>query len=198
MHQSAPGQSLVARVDDGGAADVARLGDQQCDHAPHRRPRRQGPLTALTLAAGTVAVLGSLLAGRIVLPGSGFTSGPGQPLLCLADGPTLRAAVGSALYLALIALLGLGISVAVRDSAAAIGVALGLIYLFPVAIRMVSDPDWQRRLFQISPMNAGPAVQATIDPSGWPIGPWAGLGVLAAWAAAALLCGGPVLRMRDA
>jgi ABC-2 type transport system permease protein len=31
-----------------------------------------------------------------------------------------------------------------------------------------------------------------------PIGPWVGLGVLAAWAAAAMLAGGLVLRLRDA
>ncbi len=31
-----------------------------------------------------------------------------------------------------------------------------------------------------------------------PIGPWAGLGVLAAWAAIALLTGGLLLRLRDA
>ncbi len=33
---------------------------------------------------------------------------------------------------------------------------------------------------------------------GLPISPWGGLGVLAAWAAAALLAGGLVLRWRDA
>jgi hypothetical protein len=33
---------------------------------------------------------------------------------------------------------------------------------------------------------------------GLPIGPWAGLGVLAAWAAAALLAGALVLCLRDA
>ena len=31
-----------------------------------------------------------------------------------------------------------------------------------------------------------------------PIQPWAGLGVLAAWAAAALIIGGVVFRLRDA
>ena len=34
--------------------------------------------------------------------------------------------------------------------------------------------------------------------TGMPVGPWAGLGVLAAWAAAALVAGGLVLRLRDA
>ena len=47
-------------------------------------------------------------------------------------------------------------------------------------------------------MTAGLAIQATTNLRGLPIGPWAGLGVLAAWAAAALLTGGLLLRPRDA
>ena len=39
-------------------------------------------------------------------------------------------------------------------------------------------------------MTAGLAIQATTDLRSLPISPWAGLGVLAAWAAAALLVGG--------
>ncbi|MFC7640832.1 ABC transporter permease [Streptosporangium lutulentum] len=155
-------------------------------------------LTGLTLAAGTLAVLTSVLAGRLILPGNGFIPAHGQPPLSLADGPTLRAAAGSVLYLALVALLSLGIAVAVRDSAAAIGTVLGLLYLFPIVILMVSDPGWQRLLWQISPMNAGLTVQATTHLSGLPLSPWAGLGVLAAWAVAALLGGGLSLRLRDA
>ena len=97
-------------------------------------------LTGLVLAAGAVAVLGSLLAGRLILPGHGFTPPHGYPPLSLADGAVLRAAAGSVLYLALIALLSLGIATAVRDSAAAIGVVLGLLYLFPILGQVVTDP----------------------------------------------------------
>jgi ABC-2 type transport system permease protein len=112
-------------------------------------------LTGMVLAAGTVAVLGSVLAGRLILPGHGFTPAHGYPLLSLADGPYLRAAAGSVLYLSLIGLLALGIATAVRDSAAAIGVVLGLLYLFPVVAAAVSSQQWQRHLEQIAPMSAG-------------------------------------------
>jgi len=47
-------------------------------------------------------------------------------------------------------------------------------------------------------MNAGLAIQATTHLGGMPIAPWAGLGVLAGWAAGALLLGGLVFRLRDA
>jgi ABC-2 type transport system permease protein len=155
-------------------------------------------LTGLVLVAGAVAVLGSVLAGRLILPGHGFIPAHGYPLLSLADGPYLRAAAGSVLYLGLVGLLGLGIATAIRDSAVAIGVVLGLLYLFPVVASSVANPVWQRHLEQISPMSAGLAIQATTGLRGTPISPWAGLGVLAAWAAGAMLAGGLLLRLRDA
>ena len=168
-------------------------------------PRRWTVLAAkailvggLVLAAGTIAVLGSLLAGRLILPGHGFTAAHGYALLSLASGPTLRAAAGSVLYLALIALLSLGVATAVRSSAAAIGVVLGLLYLFPIIAVVVPYPHWQRHLQQFAPMTAGLAIQTTVNVRSLPIGPWAGLGVLAAWAAAALLSGGLLLERRDA
>ncbi|MFD1541334.1 ABC transporter permease [Nonomuraea guangzhouensis] len=169
------------------------------------RPRRVTVLaakaavvTGLTLAAGSVAVLASMTVGRRVLLDNGFTRGPGSPMLSLAEGPMLRAAFGSVLYLALIALLSLGVAAAVRDSATAIGAVLGLLYVLSILPFMIADPAWQKLLWQLSPMNAGLAVQATTHLSTLPLSPWAGLGVLAAWAAAALLGGGLLLRLRDA
>jgi hypothetical protein len=49
-----------------------------------------------------------------------------------------------------------------------------------------------------APMNAGLTIQDTTGLRGLAISPWGGLGVLAAWAAAALLAGGLLLRLRDA
>jgi ABC-2 type transport system permease protein len=155
-------------------------------------------VTAVTLAAGAVAVLGSVLAGRLILPGHGFTPANGYPALSLTDGTVLRAAAGTVLYLALIALLSLGIATAVRDAAVAIGSVLGLLYLFPILGQVAGSPGVQRHLEQIGPMTAGLEIQASTGVHSLPIGPWAGLGVLAAWAAAALLTGGLLLRLRDA
>jgi ABC-2 type transport system permease protein len=154
-------------------------------------------VTALTFAAGAVGVLASVLAGRLILPGRGFTRLHGYPPLSLAGGPDLRAAAGSVLYLALIALLALGVATAVRDSAVSIGVVLGLLYLFPV-IASALNPHWSRHLEQIGPMSAGLFIQATADVHELPLTPWQGLGVLALWAAGALLLGGLALRLRDA
>jgi ABC-2 type transport system permease protein len=144
------------------------------------------------LVAGSVAVLGSLLAGELLLPGG--SNGYGSVDLQ----STIRAGIGSVLYLVLIALLGLGIATAVRSSAAAIGIVLGLLFVLPIVAAVVTDPDWQRRLEQIAPSTAGLAIQATTDLDSLSISPWAGLGVLACWAGAAMLLGAAVLRLRDA
>jgi ABC-2 type transport system permease protein len=156
-------------------------------------------LTGVVLAAGAVSVLGSVLAGRFILPGNGFTKLNGALALSLGDGPTLRAAAGSVLYLALIGLFSLGLATALRDSGASIAVMLGLLYIVPLLTDLGTlDPRWEHRLQQWGPMTAGLAIQATKDLKKLPIGPWQGLGVLAAWAAAALLAGGLLLRLRDA
>jgi ABC-2 type transport system permease protein len=155
-------------------------------------------LTGLVLAAGAVAVLGCVLAGHIILPGHGIGPSHGYPSLSLGDGPVLRATAGSVLYLALVALLSLGIAAAVRDSGTAIGVVLGLLYLFPIVGAVLGSSPLGRHLQQIGPMTAGLAIQATTGLRHLPISPWAGLGVLAAWTAAALLAGGLLLCLRDA
>jgi ABC-2 type transport system permease protein len=154
-------------------------------------------VAALTFAAGMVGAGASMLAGRLILPGRGFTPPHGYPPLSLASGPDLRAAVGSVLYLTLIALLALGVAAAVRDSAVSIGLVLALLYLFPV-IASALTPSWSRHLQQIGPMSAGLAIQATGGLRNLPLAPWQGLGVLALWAAGALIVGGLVLRLRDA
>ncbi|EFC85380.1 ABC transporter permease [Parafrankia sp. EUN1f] len=151
-------------------------------------PRRSRVLAAKAVvvagvlaAAATIAVAGSVLVARLLLP---------------ADVVAARPAVGSVLYLVLIGLLSLGIVTCVRSSAAGVGAVLALLYVLPIVTAAVADPAWQRHLRQIGPASAGLAVQATgadLD-----IGPWKGLGVLALWAAGALLAGAALLERRDA
>ncbi len=150
------------------------------------------------LGAGVVGVTGSVLVGQAMLPGRGFTPAHGYASLALSDAGMLRAAVGSVLYIVLVALLSLGIATAVRDSAVGIGVVLGVLFAFPILLVTVSNDTWHRHLEQIAPMNAGLGIQTTIDVHSLPLGPWTGLGVLGLWAAAALALGGLVLARRDA
>jgi ABC-2 type transport system permease protein len=148
---------------------------------------KAGIVTGLVLVAAAVGVAGSMIAARLMIPS-----------LALDDGAVLRAAGGSVLYLGLVALLALGVATMIRDTAVGIGAALGLLSLFPMLAGLAGDPHWQRRLEQIGPMPAGLAIQATQGLTSLPIGPWAGLGVLAAWAFGSLFVGLVLFEWRDA
>jgi ABC-2 type transport system permease protein len=154
-------------------------------------------VAGLAFVAGLVAVAGCLLAGRFMLPNDGLNPAHGYALVSIGHGPTLRAAIGSVVYLVLIALLSIGVATAIRDTAVSIGAVLGLLYLPPILALAVTDP-LRRHLQQIAPMTAGLAIQATTNLRSLPISPWTGIGVLAAWAMASLLVGGLLLRLRDA
>jgi ABC-2 type transport system permease protein len=155
-------------------------------------------VTAVVLAAGTIAVLGSVYAGKMLQPGNGFTAAHHITALSLAHGPTFRAAAGSVLYLVLIGLFSMGVAAAVREPAVAAATVLGIIYVIPIIADVSLSAIWQHRLERWTPMNAGLAIQATKDLAKLPIGPWPGLGVLGLWSAAALAAGWLVLRLRDA
>jgi ABC-2 type transport system permease protein len=155
-------------------------------------------VTAVVLVAGSISVLGSVLVGRIELPGNGFTAANGFAALSILDGTTFRAAAGSVLYLILIGLLSLGLSIALRDPGLTTAVVLGVLYVVPLVSDVVISPLWQHRLDRWAPTNAGLAIEATRDIAKLPIAPWSGLGVLALWTAAALAAGWLLLRLRDA
>jgi ABC-2 type transport system permease protein len=154
-------------------------------------------IVGLALATGVLVVVGCLVAGRLLLPGAGLDPAHGYALVSIADGPTLRAAFGSVLYLGLVALLSFGVGTVLRDTAVSTGAVLALLYLPLLLAHLVSGP-WRRHIQQIAPMTAGLAIQATRNIRSLPISPWAGLGVLAAWAAGMLLIGLAVLKARDA
>jgi ABC-2 type transport system permease protein len=149
-------------------------------------------LVVLVAASGAVGVLGSYAASRWLLPGRGYHLGS------LTEPAMLRAAGGSVLYLILMSLLGLGLAATVREPAAAIGIVLGLLYVFPLVASVVTDKHWKRHLEQIQPMGAGLNIQATVGRHDLVLSPWAGLGVLATWALGALLVGWLLLIRRDA
>jgi len=162
---------------------------------PVRRRALSAKATALSLVTagtGVVAVATALLTARLILPGNGFDAPS------LTDAPTLRAAVGSILILTLVALLGLALATALRDTAAAITLGLGLLFVVPLLTDIINSPTWQHRLQRWAPIPAALSIQATKNLDRLPIAPWPGLGVLAAYAAGLSAVGGVLFRMRDA
>ncbi len=155
-------------------------------------------LGALASGAAAVGVVGALLVARAVLPGRGFTAAAGYAGSTVLHDLTQRAAIGTVLYLTLIALLGAGMGLLIRDTGAAVTAMLALLFVMPVVAMFISDPDWQERVLRYAPMDAGLAIQSTRDLATLPIRPWSGLALLACYALAAVAAGGSALRARDA
>lgn len=148
------------------------------------------------LAVGLAAAATAFVLGQELLRGGGFVP-PAYPEQTLGDGPAQRAVVGSALFLCALAVLSLAVGAIVRHAAAVISILLGLLFVPLIVAPLL--PEQTRELVQQTAPGAGVAVQQTVDRSdALPIGPWAGLGVTAAWAAGALLVALWLIHRRDA
>jgi hypothetical protein len=147
------------------------------------------------LVAGVVATVVSFLVAQPILHNNGY-EGPAYPALSLTDGFVARAVFGSAAFLALLALFGLGIGAILRRTAGALSAAIGLVLLPAILAGAVPHAigDWMIRLTP----SAGLAVMRTRPDSDIPIGPWAGLGVVAAYAVVSIAVGLWLVSRRDA
>jgi ABC-2 type transport system permease protein len=166
-------------------------------------PRRHAVLGAkAAIVAGTVLAVGlagsllAFLAAQPILRDNGFVAYNGYAPLSLADGQSLRAVGGSGLYLALVALLALGIGAILRHTAAAVTTVLALMFVPLIISGMVPDSA-QDTIQRIAPMTAGICIQTTPG-HGAPLSPGAGIAVLAGWAAAAMLAALWLIGRRDA
>jgi ABC-2 type transport system permease protein len=147
---------------------------------------------ALVLVVGVAATVVAFYVGQAILHGNGFTYDNGYPAATLADETVLRTVAMVAVYPAVLALLSLAAAVIVRHSATAISVLLGLLFV-PWIVGALLPQKLGEAIEKASPM-VGLAAQER----GAPIGPWAGLGITAAWAAVALLVALWLIRRRDA
>ncbi|TDD62417.1 ABC transporter permease [Actinomadura darangshiensis] len=142
------------------------------------------------LAAGLVASFGSMLLAAPMQRSNGLEPPP------LMDGTVLRAVLGTAALLAVIAVFSVAVAVIVRRSAPAITIVL-LLLLVPQIIATGLPLSVARWLDRLTPA-AGFAIQETVTRFDQAIVPWAGFGVLCAYALAALAAAYWLLRRRDA
>ncbi|HEY0451741.1 ABC transporter permease subunit [Actinophytocola sp.] len=160
-------------------------------------PRRERVLAAKALVLAVATFVAGLLASvTALLVAMPIQRAHGVTPPSLFDGPVLRAVVGTAALLAVIAVFSLGVATLVRRSAAAITVVL-LLLLVPQVVSTglpLSVAVWLDRLTPA----AGFAIQQTVQRYDTAIGPWAGFGVLCGYAAVVLVAAGWRLRRRDA
>ncbi|MFG2001555.1 ABC transporter permease subunit [Spirillospora sp. NPDC048911] len=162
---------------------------------------------AVTFAAGLASAVTLFYASKPVLRSSGYEP-PAFPDSSLTEPAVLRAVAGTALFLALVAVFSLGVGTVLRRSAGAIAGIIALLVL-PTIIASalpLSAATWMMRLTPaagLSIQQTGthyPQVEDVCVPEDgcFYTEPWAGIGVLAAYAAVALALAYWLLRRRDA
>jgi hypothetical protein len=116
--------------------------------------------------------------------------------VALGDPGVLRVLFGAPAYLALVALLALGVGALLRSTPAGITTLLGLLLVAPPLAFLLPGTIGDT-LSHWLPSNAGQQIaMVTPDPSG--LAPWLGLGVTAAYAVGLLVVAAVLLRRRDA
>ncbi len=160
-------------------------------------PRRYPLLVAKSVVFSTVTFAVSLLAAFV-----GFLLGQ-QTLMSthlqatLSTPGAVRAIFGAAVYLALIGLLAVGIGFLVRNTPAAIAALFAIVLVLPLLTNTLPTP-YSTDVAKFLPLNAGGQIIATSGTDPNLLGPWAGIGVTAVYAAVALVAGLFVLNRRDA
>jgi len=156
---------------------------------PRRLPVLWGK--AATLAAATAAVslpaaLAAFVAGQAILRRHHLA-------VPLSHPGVARAVLGSALYLAVAGLLGLGLGALLRSTAGGISALFALLFAVPIAVGFLPG-TWPADAGKFLPATAGQAVTtASPDPAS-SLPPWTGFGLFCAYAAAVL--GLAAIRMR--
>jgi ABC-type transport system involved in multi-copper enzyme maturation permease subunit len=147
-------------------------------------------LAAVTFAAGLIGTFGAFLLSQPILHKNGFDS------VSLSDPGVLRAVVGAAGLMAVVAVLSLAVGTVLRRSAAAITVMVILLFVPQILASglPLSAALWLGRLTPA----AGFSIQETVAQYDSPIAPWAGFAVLCAYTAAALAAAYWLVRRRDA
>lgn len=147
-------------------------------------------LAAAALVTGLAACFAAYLIFQAFLPaGNAMAS-------TLASPGVLRAVTGAGLYLTVLALLGFGLGVILRSTAAAVAVLLGALFV-PALLAALLPQSWQDTIGAWLPMNAAGSVYA-VRHQPHTLQPWAGFGVFCLYATAALAAGFILIGRRDA
>ncbi|RJK97840.1 ABC transporter permease subunit [Vallicoccus soli] len=160
-------------------------------------PRRMRLLGAkVAVLAAVMLVLGLAVSFASYAVGDFFLSreGVGVPL---SDDGVLRALVGNALYLSVLAVFGLGLGLVLRHTAAAVTVGIALVFVVGQLVTLLPGTvgEWVAKLM---PGNAGSAVTTVVPWDPDQLGPWTGFGVFALETALLVALGAVLLARRDA
>jgi ABC-type transport system involved in multi-copper enzyme maturation permease subunit len=160
---------------------------------PHRSPvlaAKSAVFAVLALVVTTAGTFCAFLLGQAALASTHRQANLSTP-------HALRAVVGTGLYLTLIGLLAVGLGFLIRSTAGAIATLVGIVLVLPLLANALPDP-YAGDVTKYLPLSTLNRVMATTHPDSNLLGPWAGLGITALYAAAALIAGLVLLKRRDA
>jgi hypothetical protein len=158
-------------------------------------PRRHRVLAAKVVIAAAVAVVaGQVLMLAVFLLGQTLLAGQGVPNAGLADRGVLPALVAAGLYLALIAVLAVGLGTVMRASAGALTTLVGIVFLVPGLAGLF--PSRVAGLFDFWPTLGGAAALATVPDPDFPH-PWWNLAGMSVGVVGVLVAAFALLRRRD-
>jgi hypothetical protein len=164
-------------------------------------------LAAVTFPAALLAAVVSFVLGQPALRDGGFAP-PIFPEVSLSDGPALRAVIGTAVVLTLVAVFALGVGALLRSTAAAVALVIVLVVLPGVLVSGL-PLNVAHALLGATPAG-GFSIQRTVpvyehleqaclpEDGCSPLGPWSGPGMLLAYTALALALAVWRLRRQDA
>jgi ABC-type transport system involved in multi-copper enzyme maturation permease subunit len=160
---------------------------------PNRLPVLWGKAVVFgvtTLVLCVPAVVVAFFVGQSILSAEHLDVGFGEPGVA-------RAVIGSAVVLALVGLLGLGLGGVLRNTAGGVASLFGLLFAPQILVGFlpasVSD-----EIYKYLPSPAGQAVGFVEPDPTFALNPWAGLGVFALYTAILLGLAAWRLRRRDA
>ena len=160
---------------------------------PRRLPVLWGKaalLAAATVAVSLPAAAAAFLAGQSIL-------GRQHLAVSLSHPGVARAVLGSALYLAVAALLGLGLGALLRRTAGGIAVLFGLLFAVQIAAGFLPG-KWSGEVGKFLPATAGQAVTTVHPDPAVSLAPWTGFGLFCVYAAVVLGLAATRMRRGDA
>lgn len=135
--------------------------------------------TGLAFAVGVVTSFAAFFLGQAMLGGHSTSIG---------DPGVLRAVIGGALYMTLIALFSMGVAAMLRSPMLALGVLMPFFFLISNILGAVSAT---KKIARYLPDQAGSKIMQVVTPvdNDTPYGPWGGLAIMVVWVVVALLGG---------
>jgi ABC-2 type transport system permease protein len=162
-------------------------------------PRRPILLAAkIGVAASAMVVFCELLSFVSFFLGQAILSGGGAPTASLGSPGAFRAVFLTGLFIALLAIMSFGFGLIFRSTAGAIAAFVGVVFVLPLVMRGISQPDVRYLPTNIltnsimATVNQGPGGIVT------PLSPATGMLLMAIYAATVLTAGAVLFVKRDA